>query len=423
MRVAVISLHASPLSQPGEGDSGGMNVFIRSVWQRLADRHIEADAFTRRERPAVPEVAPMAPGVRLIRVDAGPPLRVPKESLPELVPWFSEALLRSAATIRGASPYTLVHAHYWLSGMAGVRAARRWGVPLVVSFHTLARVKNAALAPSDRPEPSVRIQGEEMVIEAADRIIVPSAEERDNLLAFYGAKPDRISIVPPGVDTSIFHLRPRPTRRLERAPLFLYVGRLLKSKGIDTAVRAFNEAALRDPGLMKHATLLIVGGPRADRTGRTEGSERHWILEEARRAGRRRIVFLPAQSHRRLARLYGRASAVLMPSRSESFGLVALEAGACGAPVVAAAVGGLRSVVRDGVTGFLVEGHDPSSYADRILWIAANPEGANRLSLAAAEHARLRTWETSACRLHDVYREVVDEHEVATGRVDPAPVL
>ncbi|MBA3553089.1 MAG: glycosyltransferase [Actinobacteria bacterium] len=404
MRVAVISLHASPLLQPGEGDSGGMGVFIRSVWRCLASHGVAADVFTRWNHPGSPTIVSLAPGVRLIPLPAGPKRPIEKEDLLALVPEFTDRLLESTRTDgrRGSAPYSLVHGHYWLSGLAGARAAAEWDVPLVASFHTLARVKNAALAPEDRAEPVVRVRGEDEVVEAADRVVVPSVEERANLVGLYRADPERVAIVPPGIDSRIFRRRPGPRLRRAHGRMFLFVGRLLRSKGVDVAVRAFEEATRRSPDGLADARLFVVGGDSANAS-----SARAWLTANSSIGSR--VVLLPAQPHERLVRLYQRATAVLMPSRSESFGLVALEAQACGTPVIAAAVGGLRSVVRNGRTGFLIEGHDPSAYADRMLWLASNSDACRRLSLAAMAHARGFSWQTTAIRLLGVYRDVIAE--------------
>ncbi|HYT30459.1 MAG TPA: D-inositol-3-phosphate glycosyltransferase [Actinomycetota bacterium] len=409
-RVAVISLHTSPRDQPGTGDSGGMNVYISSVAPRLADRGIEMDVFTRCRGDGAPEVEEIADGARLIRVQAGPCAPVAKEDLPRYLPAFLDGILERASrdpAEQRHSPYDVVHSHYWLSGWVGSRAKEIWGAPHVASFHTLAKVKNDSLIDGEDPEPPVRLAGEQRVIRVADRILAPTLTEARHLVDLYGADPDRIRIVPPGVDGRMFVPKPKAEARarlhLSDARLFLYVGRLQALKGPDVAIRALAAAVARAPELTRDAILAVVGGP----TGSHPDDEVAHLMELAATIGvGDRVVFFPPQPHERLSEFYSAAEAVLMPSRSESFGLVALEAQACGTPVIAAAVGGLRHAVRGGVGGFLVDGHDPEDYAARIVDLLADPEAAERLARGALGHAAGFSWDATAAGTRDVYREL-----------------
>jgi D-inositol-3-phosphate glycosyltransferase len=338
---------------------------------------------------------------------------VPKEALPALLPEFLGSVLHRAAqdvAERRHSPYDVVHSHYWLSGWVGERTKEIWDAPLVASFHTLGKVKNFSLAVGDRPEPSVRLDGESRTIRGADRILAPTPVEAAHLVGLYGADPERIRIVPPGVDRTLFRPRDRESARarlhLTNARLLLFVGRLQPLKGPDIAIRALAEAVARAPELTRDAVLAVVGGP----TGTIPHDEVVHLMQLAASAGvGDRVVFFPPQPHERLADFYSAAEAVLVPSRSESFGLVALEAQACGTPVIAAAVGGLRYSVADGVSGYLVEGHDPADYADRIVRLLSDPFEAARLSAAAAVHASGFSWESTASGIRDVYLELADE--------------
>ncbi len=408
-RAAIISLHTSPTDQPGSGDSGGMNVYILRVAQLLARQGIEVDVFTRhRGEPA--DVERLGEGARLIRVKAGPAEPVPKDRLPELLPEFLENVLHRASedpAERRHHPYDVVHSHYWLSGWVGERAKEIWDAPLVASFHTLGKVKNFSLAVGDRPEPRVRLDGELSTIREADRILAPTPVEAAHLVGLYGADPGRIRIVPPGVDRGIFVPRDRAEARarlhLANARLFLFVGRLQPLKGPDVAIRAMAEAVARAPEVMRDAVLGVVGGP----TGTIPHDEVIHLMQLASAAGvGDRVVFFPPQPHERLVDFYSAAEALLVPSRSESFGLVALEAQACGTPVIAAAVGGLRYSVSDGNSGYLVAGHDPADYADRIIRLLSDPDEAQRLSLAARAHASGFSWESTAAGIRDVYLEL-----------------
>jgi len=305
--------------------------------------------------------------------------------------------------------YDLVHTHYWLSGWVGRNAKDAWGVPLVASFHTLGKVKNYSLARGESPEPSARLEGEETVIECADRIMAATPAEAAQLVGLYRADPDRIRLVPPGVDHSLFFPRPRDQARarlhLTDVRLLLFVGRLQPHKGPDVAVRALAEALARAPEETQDVVLAIVGGP----SGTGHGAEVARLMDLAGALGvEERVMLFPPQPQAHLADFYAAAEAVLVPSRSESFGLVALEAQACGTPVVAAAVGGLRYVVDDGVTGYLVEGHDPADHAERVLRVLGDAQAACRMGKAGVAHSLRFSWDSTAEEILAVYGELLD---------------
>jgi D-inositol-3-phosphate glycosyltransferase len=411
-RVAVLSLHTSPLDQPGTGDSGGMNVYVRAVAGRLADLGVAVDVFTRCAGRGVPEVEELAPLFRVIQIPAGPCAPVPKGVLADFVPRFTEAVLSHPFGTR----YDLVHAHYWLSGRAGLVAKERWGVPLVATFHTLGRVKDLSLGDGESAEPRHRLEGEEAVIRAADRILVPTPAEAANIHRLYDGQPGRIRLVPPGVDSTLFRPLPKEPARaslgLAGKRVVLFVGRLQPLKGPDVAIRTVAEAIRRAPGLARDVALAVVGGP----SGPASGLGELRALAEHLGIGER-VHFLSPRPHEELPQVYAAADVLLMPSRSESFGLVALEAQACGVPVVAAAVGGLRYVVAEGKGGFLLAGHDPAAHARRVLEVLSDPQLAARLSGAAVRHARGFPWEATASRVLSVYAELVEgiDARVAAG--------
>jgi D-inositol-3-phosphate glycosyltransferase len=405
-RVAVLSVHTSPTDQPGTGDSGGMNVYIRAVAERLADRGAEVDIFTRRRGGDEPDVLELGSGARMLTVKAGPCTPVPKTDLPRFLPEFLGGVLRIAH--EDGRGYDIVHSHYWLSGSIGRSAKETWHVPLVASFHTLGKVKNYSLARGERPEPPARLAGEERVIAEADRILAPTPAEAAQLVGLYHAQPDDIRIVPPGVDHTLFFPRDRAQARerlhLTGVRLALFVGRLQPHKGPDVAVRALAEAIARDPDGMSDVVLAVVGGP----SGAGHGEEVVRLMELATALGvGERVMLFPPQPQARLADFYAAADVVLVPSRSESFGLVALEAQACGTPVVAAAVGGLRFVVQDGASGFLVEGHDPADHATRLLRVLSDPHEAGRMGRVGARMALRFTWDVTAREVLGVYRELM----------------
>ena len=406
-RVAVVSLHTSPADQPGSGDSGGMNVYIHEAAERLSALGAQVDVFTRCRGRTVPEVDELAPGFRIVQVKAGPCAPIPKEELPRYLPEFlGRVLLRARAEDRG---YDLVHSHYWLSGWVGRSAKQIWHVPLIASFHTLGKVKNYSLGRGESPEPPVRISGEERVIAEADRIMAATPSEAAQLVGLYRADPDRIRVVPPGVDHGVFFPRDRGRARarlhLAGVRLVLFVGRLQRHKGPDVAVRTLAEAVARDPGGMRDVVLAIVGGP----SGASHGTEVAYLMDLASALGvGERVMLFPPQPQARLADFYAASEAVLVPSRSESFGLVALEAQACGVPVIAAAVGGLRYVVRNGETGHLVEGHDPADHAGKLISLLRDPDGARAMRRAAIARSERFSWDATASGILAVYRELLD---------------
>lgn len=404
-RVAVLSVHTSPLDQPGTGDGGGLNVYVREVSRRLVRRGVAVDVFTRLTSPDADPVVTTDGGFRVHHVPAGPPRPVDKDDLPNLLCPFLLGLEQHVTRHAGGpSPgFDVVHAHYWLSGWVGRRLRRRWQVPLVQSFHTLGRVKNAALAPGDRPEPAVRLVAESHLVDEADRILVPVCEEARWLHRAHGTSGARLSVVQPGVDLDIFHPGPAPAPEEAppgRGPLLLFVGRLQPLKGPDVAVATLARIRRRVPD----ARLLVIGGTSGSGAGRSGPRQLRALARRHGVAGA--VAFGPARPQAELADLYRAAAVVLVPSRSESFGLVALEAQACGTPVVAADVGGLRAVVGRG--GTLVAGHDPVDHAAAVLALLEDPAHRDLVGRAAAAAARRATWDRTVERLLDVYRSVTD---------------
>jgi D-inositol-3-phosphate glycosyltransferase len=405
-RVAVLSVHTSPIDQPGTGDSGGMNVYIRAVAERLAGRGLDVDLFTRCRGGPDHDVKTIGEGIRVVPVKAGPCEPIPKAELPRFLPEFLGGVLRIAH--EDGRGYDIVHSHYWLSGWVGRAAVECWRSPLVASFHTLGKVKNYSLARGEHPEPPERLDGEQATIASAERILAPTPSEASQLVGLYGARPQQIRIVPPGVDTSLFVPRDRATARrrlhLSGLRLALYVGRLQRHKGPDVAVRTVADAVARDPDAAGQLVLAIVGGP----SGPEKAGEVARLMELATALGvSDRVILFPPQPQSKLADFYAAADVVLVPSRSESFGLVALESQACGTPVVAAKVGGLRYVIDDGRTGFLVEGHDPSDHADRLLHVLRDDRLHRSLGAEAARRAPRFTWDATADEVLSVYREVL----------------
>jgi D-inositol-3-phosphate glycosyltransferase len=409
-RIATISLHTSPLDQPGTGDAGGLNVYVVETAKRLAERDIEVEIFTRAVCPDVPPQVELAPGVLVRNVVAGPFEELDKHALPAQICPFTFGVLRTEASYEPGR-YDLVHAHYWLSGQVGAVAAERWQVPLVQSMHTLGQVKNLALAAGDRAEPDVRIRGEHEVVAAAHRLVANTTEEAGQLLALYGATPEQVRTVNPGVDLSLFRPGPASEARLrlglpQDAIVLMFAGRVQPLKGPDVVLRA---AAALGKELTDRLVVVFVGGP----SGSEVGAPGRLAALASTLGIADRLRLEPPCPQRELADWYRAATLVLVPSHSESFGLVALEAQACGTPVVAAAVGGLRTVVSDGVSGVLVEGHDPADYAAVISALLDDPGMLAALSRGAVEHASSFGWGATADGLVAVYTEVMDEAAAA----------
>jgi D-inositol-3-phosphate glycosyltransferase len=402
-RIATISVHTSPLEQPGTGDAGGLNVYVVEVAKRLAARGVEVEVFTRAVSRDAPPVTELAPGVLVRHVVAGPFEELDKADLPAQLCHFTLEVLRAEAAY-APGRYDLVHAHYWLSGQVGAVAKERWGVPLVQSMHTLGKVKNAALAAGDAAEPEVRIRGEAEVVAAADRLVANTAAEAEQLVNLYGADSSRIATVNPGVDLSVFHPGPvlDARRKLGLRPdavVLMFAGRVQPLKAPHIVLHAAARLIADDPGLADRLVVAFVGGPSG--SGRADPDQ---LSELAARLGISGVVRLePPCPQPELADWYRAATAVLVPSYSESFGLVALEAQACGTPVVAASVGGLRTAVRHGVSGLLVVGHEPADYARALRELISSPARRTALAAGAVEHASGFSWARAVDRLMTVY--------------------
>ncbi|KDQ68646.1 D-inositol-3-phosphate glycosyltransferase [Streptomyces halstedii] len=421
-RIAMLSVHTSPLHQPGTGDAGGMNVYIVELARRLAAIGIEVEIFTRATTGGLPPSVELAPGVLVRHVDAGPYEGLAKEELPAQLCAFTHGVMQAWAGQRPGY-YDLVHSHYWLSGQVGWLAAQRWGVPLVHAMHTMAKVKNASLAEGDTPEPAARVIGETQIVRASDRLIANTAEEADELVRFYDADPESVAVVHPGVNLERFRPVPQgsdalPARGAARAAararlglpqealIPLFAGRIQPLKAPDVLLRAVAALLDRTPSLRSRILVPVVGGPSGSGLAKPEG-----LQKLAARLGIADVVrFHPPVGQEQLADWFRAASVLVMPSYSESFGLVAIEAQASGTPVVAASVGGLPVAVRDGVSGFLIPGHDPEAYAEALGRFADNPELADRMGEAAAAHAQSFGWGTAASATADVYTAALYDH-------------
>jgi D-inositol-3-phosphate glycosyltransferase len=407
-RLAMISLHTSPLDQPGTGDAGGMNVYVTELARRLAQRDIEVDIYTRATASSqLPEV-PIAPGVRVRHIVSGPFEGLAKNDLPGQLCVFAREVLRTEAQF-DVGHYDAVHSHYWLSGQVGALARDRWGVPLVHSMHTMAKVKNDLLADGDTPEPQVRVIGEEQVVAAADMLIANTVDEAKDLINSYDADPSRVEVVHPGVDLDAFRPVPMLDARARLglpldSDVLLFVGRIQPLKAPDVLLRAADALLRRDPSRRSRLVVAVVGGPSGT------GLEHPTALADlAESLGIADVVrFVPPVHRDELVDWYAAATLVCVPSYNESFGLVAVEAQAVGTPVVAAAVGGLTTAVADGRSGLLVSGHEPEDYARVFERVIDTPGLRAALSVGAVAQAADFSWDRTADATVDVYTRAVN---------------
>ena len=416
----MISLHTSPLDQPGTGDAGGMNVYVLELARELAGRGIAVDVFTRATSSALPPVVEAADGVLVRHVPAGPFEGLRKEELPSQLCTFAREVLRTEAA-HPPGHYDAVHSHYWLSGQVGALARDRWGVPLVHSMHTMAKVKNEALATGDTPEPRSRVIGEEQVVDSADMLIASTEEEAKQLINLYDAEAGRVEVVHPGVDLGVFRPRDRAGVRRglglpEHAAVLLFAGRIQPLKAPDVLLRAVSVLLDEDPGLRDHLVVPVVGGPSGSGLEHPES-----LAQLADELGLGDVVrFVPPVERGELARWYAAATAVAVPSYNESFGLVAAEALASGTPVVAAAVGGLTTVVDHGRSGLLVDGHEPRAWAHALRPLLADDALHADLARGAREQAGRFAWARTAGETVGVYHRAAElmaaERLAATGR-------
>ena len=405
-RIAVISMHTSPTATLGQNGNGGLNVYVREVANAFSDRGIATDVFTRRQSPDEPAVEPLAALSRVIYLPAGRGLD--KYSLYDQVPDFARQIEGFAA--REGVTYDLLFSHYWLSGEVACILRPQLGLGWAHIAHTLGLVKNQTLAAGARPEPALRIRVEGEIAQQADLLIASTPDESAELINAYGADASRVFVVPPGVDLSVFQPidRDEARRKIGYGPgrLLLFVGRLERLKGVEVAIRAL--ALLRDRN-HDDVRLLILGEDSRD----AEESEKDRLRAIATELGvRDRVEFLGSVAHHELPYFYSAADLCVMPSYSESFGLVGLEAQACGRPVVGSDVTGLRSVVRDEVSGYLVAGHDPATYADRIGRLLDDPDLARQMGLRGRLLAQRFSWTRTADRLQELFEGVVERSQV-----------
>ncbi len=410
LQVAVISVHTCPLARLGSRETGGMNVYVRELSRHLGSRGVAVDVFTRRQEPDVPDIVEFGENARVIHLDAGPARAMDKYDVLRYLPQFTQGVREFQW--RAGHSYHLVHGHYWLSSPVATALATQWHVPLVAMFHTLGQLKNRVSRNGSERENAERIEIERLAMLAADRVVAVSPTDMEQMADFYGALRSRIRMVPGGVDTDLF--RPffadaaRALLGLGPGKLVLFVGRIQRLKGIDLLLRAFAQLINGWPEDEK-PRLMVVGGRNPADLADPEATEMERLRILAAELGvGERVTFQGAVPHSSLPAYYSAADVVAVPSRYESFGLVALEAMACGVPVVASGVGGLQWTVQHGKTGFLVRRRDPKQFAAAIRAVLLDPDLHSSLSAGAVEAARGFSWASAADRTLQLYSELVE---------------
>jgi D-inositol-3-phosphate glycosyltransferase len=392
----MLSVHTSPLDQPGTGDAGGMNVYIVELSRQLARSGVEVEIFTRATSGGVRPVVELEPGVLVRNVVAGPFEGLAKTDLPGQLCTFARDVLRTEAA-HEPGYYDVVHSHYWLSGQVGALARDRWRVPLVHSMHTMAKVKNELLAEGDSAEPRGRLIGEQQVVDASDLLVANTGSEASQLVHLYGAEPRRVRVISPGVDLDVFCPADREVslRRLgisRDAVVVMFVGRIQPLKAPDIVIRAAADLLDRHPGLRERLVVPVIGGPSGSGLDTPQS-----LVALADSLGLADVVRLvPPQRQRDLADWYRAATVVVVPSYNESFGLVAIEAQACGTPVIASRVGGLTTAVADGTSGILLDSHDPTEYAGAIDKVVSSPSLLAAMREKSVSHAQEFGWARTA---------------------------
>ena len=405
-RIAVLMVHTSPLEQPGIGDAGGMNIYVVESAQRMAAMGVAVDIFTRRTHASETATVEISPGVRVRYFECGHGT-LTKEQLPAHIAGLSKEFLR----IVKDENYDAIHSHYWISGKVAMPAAKELGIPLVHTMHTMARVKNLNLAEGETPEPMIRVQGETQVVAAANALVANTDAEAASLVSLYDACPDIVHVVNPGVD--LYTFTPGQGRSAARTVVGLpqdslvvtFVGRIQPHKGPEVLIRATSELVKHSP-LLRHKLIVnIMGGASGANTEEVDRLKElaTWLaIDDV-------VRFAPPVPRADLTQWYRAADLVVVPSYSESFGLVALEAQACGTPVVATAVGGLRTAVADGISGVLVDGHDPKAWSSVIARLLQEPQRRVLLSMGAIEHASHFGWDATARGTLDIYDQVITQ--------------
>jgi D-inositol-3-phosphate glycosyltransferase len=402
-------VHTSPLDQAGIGDAGGMNIYVVESAKQMAALGMKVDIYTRANKPNLPQFVEIHPGVRAVHLDIGKYGKLPKEDLPLHINQLSETFITTVK--KEKLNYDLMHGHYWISGKLALKAQSEINLPLVQTMHTTALVKNLNLASADKPEPQIRIEGEREVIKGSSALIANTGAEASSLVSLYEANPGNVHVVNPGVDLNLFQAGNQLGRKKIRQQLGIsdnqvvltFVGRVQPHKGPEVLLHALSNLFEHNPNLKNRVILLIIGGASGSGTSelkKLKALAQYLNLQNS-------IHFIKPVNRKQLPNWYAASDVVCVPSYSESFGLVALEAQSCGVPVVATAVGGLRTAVADGLSGSLVDGHDPRAWAATLLRLIQEPARRTIFSLGALEHSANFGWNSTAREILGIYDQIL----------------
>jgi D-inositol-3-phosphate glycosyltransferase len=409
-RVAMITVHTSPVATLGGRDAGGLNVYVRELARQMETCGVEVDVFTRREDPFVPDVVELSRRVRVVSIEAGPPAPVPKDDVFQLLPEFANNV--ALYSLRAGARYDAVHSHYWLSGWAAVLLKRYWNAPVVHTFHTLARLKNNVVDPSRR-ESGTRVEIEQRLLELVDNIVAPNPDERAEMVWRMGGNNSRICVIPPGIDLDKFHPRDAPTARarlnLPENPLVLFVGRIDPMKGIDTLLPAFADLVNRDWAGLPPKLVFIGGDIVVDGERSIPSPELATVIERARELGiADDVIFRGSEPQDLLPDYYAASTVCAVPSLYESFGLVAVEAMACGLPVVASRAGGLKFTVEEEISGILVPPADPLALSAGLARVITDRDLRSSLQVGARQAAIRFSWQTIGPAMLNLYERLAE---------------
>ena len=399
----MLSVHTSPLATLGGKETGGMNVYVRDLSREFSRRGLEIDVYTRAQDPGLPRVVELAEHCRVIHIQAGPEQPYNKNKVYDHLADF----VANVETCQ--QPYDIIYSHYWLSGVAAASLRRAWHVPIVQMFHTLAEMKNRVAQTPQERETELRLNCEGEIMRFSDRLIAATPLEKNHMTWLYGAEPNKIDVVPPGVDLDRFKpLDQRQARRRIGIPpddrMILFVGRIQPLKGIDTLIRALALAKHREPELTRKMCVSIIGGDPNPDSGVEQREVERLNALRAELGIKDVVTFLGAKDQDSLVYYYAAAETVIMPSHYESFGMVALEAMACGTPVIASDVGGLSFSIEDGFNGFLVPGRDPTALANKIILLLKYPDLRDQLSDQARTWVKHYSWVNIADEIEEVFQ-------------------
>jgi len=415
LNIAMLSYHTCPLATLGGKDTGGMNVYVRELTRSLGESNIHVDAFTRSQDEHVPHVLhDLGYGNRVVHIPAGPEDPLPKKELAKYVPEFASEILKFAR--QKGIKYDLIHTHYWMSGVAGKYLQEEWDIPIIHMYHTLGIMKNRVAQSASEIEGDYRLNGEFEVLKAASRIVVSTRAEQEQLTSLYGADPDKLVTISPGVDTSHFYPIPADEAKAvigipPEDRMLLFVGRIERLKGVETLIRAI--AHMRKVGVLgkcPHYLAVIGGDPEGQQQDiNTEMTRLQKLCQELGIGDL--VVFLGKRNQNLLPYYYSSAEVLVLPSHYESFGMVALEAMACGTPVVASQVGGLAYLVKDGVNGYSVPEGDPIALGNKLTELIRDDALRARLGEQANQYAQDFSWDKITARMITVYKEVLRQPE------------